>query len=79
MSEHNVPPKSAALADEELRQMAERKEIISKVTLAIEEILIANGISFFEWQNITATFMDRQMRVAEHLSIKEAKERFEKI
>lgn len=73
----NIPPKAAALADEEVRQIAERKEIISKVTLEVEAALIREKVTFREWQEICASFMDRQMRVAEDLTIEESKERFD--
>lgn len=68
---------SAKLADEEARQIAERKEIISKVTLEVEAVLIKSKVTFREWQDICGSFMDRQMRVAENLTIEESKKRFD--
>lgn len=64
------------LADNEAMQSVIRQKTIDEITLEIEDVLIRNNVTFVEWQNICAKFMDRQMRVAETLSIKEAKERF---
>jgi hypothetical protein len=75
----NIPPRTAALADEEVRQLAERKKVISNVLLEVEAILIREKVTFREWQTICASFMDRQMRIAEDLTIEEAKNRFDGI
>lgn len=68
---------SANLADEEARQVAERKDTINKVTLEVEALLIREGVTFREMQEIFNTFMDRQVRVAETLTVEEAKQRFD--
>lgn len=68
---------SVKLNDEEVRQIAERKKIISELTLEIEALLIRENVTFVEWQQICANFMDRQMSIAEKLTFKEAKERFD--
>lgn len=71
--------KAAALADEEARQVAERKDEIRDVAMQVEALLVEHGVTFVEWQSICAMFMDRQMTVAERMTLKEVKERFDSL
>ena len=65
------------LPEHEAAEVAKREEIISKVTLEVESVLLREHITFRELQVIYNNFMDRQVRVAETLTVNEAKERFD--
>jgi|LSQX01.1.fsa_nt_gb hypothetical protein len=62
--------------EHEAEEAAKRAEIISKVTLEVEGVFLREHITFRELQEIFNKFMDRQVRVAETITVNEAKERF---
>lgn len=65
------------LPEHEAAEAAKREEIISKVTLEVESVFLREHITFREMQDIFNKFMDRQVRIAENITVNEAKERFD--
>lgn len=69
--------KSAALADEEKRQVEERAKQLQEVTEKIDTILMDANITWQEWHDIVGAFNLRNEIVVPRITLKELKERYE--
>ena len=73
--EDNIP--TAKLLDEEARLVAEKRALISRVTLEIEEILLREDMSVGDLLEIFALFTGRANSVFEKIKIKTIKKDYE--
>jgi hypothetical protein len=72
----NPLQKSAQLADHEQKQVAKRREEISKVVQKIEDLLVESNCTWQEWHNIIQMFNERNEIVIPKITIKEIKQRY---
>lgn len=81
MSEHNL--KTEQLADEELRMAEQSKkehaEMISRLVLGIEAVLVKEGATWGDWHEVIGLFNQRAEQVVPLLKISALKERFDKL
>lgn len=75
--EQRMAENAAALADEERRQVMEHRELVARLTLEIDELLINNNATARVWMEIVDNFNKRYDVVIPNLKIKELKERYE--
>jgi len=73
----NPLEKSAALADEERRQIKEHQFLISRITKEIEEILIRENLTMGDLLEVFGLFTERANRVFAKKSISEIKKSYE--
>jgi hypothetical protein len=71
--------KTAALLDEERNQVAAHRELISKVTLEIEAILLRENLTMADVGEILNLFHHRAQVVFGQKSIKEIKELYDRL
>ena len=75
--EDKIPTATTKLLDEEARLAAEKRALISKVTLEIEQILLREDLTVGDLLEIFALFTGRANSVFEKIKIKTIKENYE--
>ena len=70
---------SAAMADREheevVRKLKEHKERISRVALAVEKVLVDEGCTWSDWNEVVGKFNDRNNLVIPRIKMSEIRER----
>ena len=77
--EDKIPTATPKLLDEEMRLAAEKRALISRVTLEIEKILLREDMTVGDLLEIFGLFTSRANSVFEKTKIKTIKETYGKI
>mgnify|MGYP001592370604 FL=1 len=75
--EDKIPTATTKLLDEEARLAAEKRALISKVTLEIEQILLREDLTVGDLLEIFGLFAGRTNSIFEKIKIKTIKENYE--
>ena len=75
--EDKIPTATTKLLDEEARLAAEKRALISKVTLEIEQILLREDLTVGDLLEIFGLFAGRANSIFEKIKIKTIKENYE--
>lgn len=75
--EDKIPTATTKLLDEEARLVAEKRVLISKVTLEIEQILLREDLTVGDLLEIFGLFAGRANSIFEKIKIKTIKENYE--